>query len=161
MNKRQRDFWLPQIIETYGTDLCIRCGNAGEEIHHINGDDTDNRIENLCLLCHGCNNLRKLQKKNLPVSRRDYTPEHKKNMVKEPLFRKWLEGKLLENNGHYSMDNVIDEGAFYTDVSTETIKRYLSKLCDHPSSPYLSAAGTFGQIDVWFRKKAPQPEKAW
>lgn len=158
LNKRQRDYFLPLLIELYGTDLCIRCGKPGEEIHHINGDDTDNRLENMCILCHGCNHLKKLQKKNLPVSRRDYTPEHKKNLIKEPLFRRWLEGKLMENNGHYPFDHVIDEGAFITDVSTETIKRYLSKLSDHPSSPYVTHAGQFGEIEIWMRSNVPMDD---
>ena len=157
-NRKQRSYYWSLLVERNGIDLCIRCGNSGEIIHHVNGDETDNRIENMDILCHSCNKLKSLQKKYLPVSRRDYTPEHKKNLVKEPLFRKWLEGKLFENNFHYPLDDVIDEGAFIVDVSTETIKRYLSKLTDHPSSPYVTHAGRFGQIEVWIKDKEPKEE---
>jgi hypothetical protein len=149
LNKRQRDCYWPQLIERDGTDLCIRCGNSGRDIHHVNGDDTDNRIENMCILCHACNKLKKLQKKNLPVSRRDYTPEHKKNIVKEPKFKKWLQGKMFEKNYHYPLDFVIDEGAWHCNVSTETIKRYLSKICGHPSAPYTIESGQNGEMEVW------------
>lgn len=159
MNKTQRDFHWPRLIERNGHDLCIRCGKQGEVIHHVNGDDTDNREENMDILCISCNKLKSLQKKYLPVSRRDYTPEHKKNIEKEPLFCKWLEGKLQEHNSHYLYDYVIDEGAYHCNVSVETIKRYLSKLSDHPSSPYVTYAGQYGQMEVWIKGKEPRLEQ--
>ncbi len=148
------DWLYPQIVDRDSTTCCFRCGKDPapgkiNEIHHFNGDDTDNRLENVCLLCHGCNNLKLLQKKNLPVSRRDYTPEHKKNLEKEPFFRKWLQGKVESNNFHYSYDYVIDEGAYIVDVSPETIKRYLSKICNHPSAPYVTESGHAGIMEVW------------
>lgn len=41
---------------------CVKCGNIGEwqgeklslQIHHINGINNDNRLENLCWLCPNC-----------------------------------------------------------------------------------------------------------
>lgn len=54
---------------------CSHCGCDGSwqggqialEIHHINGDNTDNRLENLCYLCPNCHaltdNYRGLNKK--------------------------------------------------------------------------------------------------
>ena len=156
MNKPQRDKYWPQLVERDGSDLCMRCGKTGEIIHHVNGDDRDNRLENMVILCWSCNKLKSLQKRYLPVSRRDYTPEHKKNLIKEPLFAKWLQGKLSENNDHYPYDYVIDEGAYFCNLSVETIKRYLSKLSDHPSSPYVTKAGTFGEMEVWVKGKEPQ-----
>jgi len=158
MNKRQRDYYWPQLVERDGSDSCIRCGELGRIIHHINGDDTDNRLDNLCILCSSCNKLKRLQKKNLPVSTLAYqiSASHKKNLLAEPKFRRWLLGMLMSNNGHYPVDFVIKQGAFECDTSTETIRRYLEKLTDHPTSPYILATGQGGMIEVYLREKAPE-----
>jgi len=159
MNKRQREYYFPQLVAIYETDLCIRCGNPGEMIHHINGDDTDNRLDNMCILCRGCNKLKRLQKKHLPVSTISYqiSAAHKKNLIAEPRFRRWLLGKLMGNNGHYPLSLVVKQGAFECKISTETAKRYIEKLTDHPTSPYLILPGSTDE-DIWLREKAPDEE---
>ena len=61
---------LPKIARKYVLDLkgeqCWECSWAGVnpvsknvmvEVHHINGDSTDNRIENLSVLCPNCHSL--------------------------------------------------------------------------------------------------------
>ena len=156
MNKKQRDYFFPLIIERNGHELCIRCGKEGTDIHHVNGDDTDNRIDNLDLLCHSCNKLKRLQKKYLPVNSATYqiSAAHKKALEAEPSFRRWLLGKMMVNNGHYPLDYVKREGAFVHKVSTVTIERYIDKLTDHPSSPYIIGPGQLGQ-EVYLKDKAP------
>lgn len=157
MNKKQHDFFKPQIIERNATDLCIRCGNPGEVIHHINGDDSLNELWNLDWLCRSCNKLKRLQKKNLPVSTIAYqiSAAHKKNLEAEPKFRRWLMGKMLSNNGHYPERFVYKEGAFVCDISIETVRKYLEKLCDHPQSPYITAPGSDG-TEVYLKEKEPK-----
>jgi hypothetical protein len=163
MSKSMHDSLYAQIVERDGTDICSRCGtekpkDGQHEIHHYNGDDTENNLANVCLLCHGCNHLKKLQKKVL-LPKNDYSYQlsaaHKKNIEKEPLFKKWLSGVVEANNFHYPVNFVIKEGAYYCDISPETARRYLSKLCDHPTSVYVTEAGTKGVQEIWLTGKEP------
>ena len=52
------------LKEGYKEHICEKCGNAewyGKpiplELHHINGDNTDNRLENLQMLCPNCHSF--------------------------------------------------------------------------------------------------------
>lgn len=56
---------------------CERCGNTewnGKpiplELHHINGDHTDNRLENLIILCSNCHSQEHEYCKNMPHNKR-------------------------------------------------------------------------------------------
>ncbi len=68
--------------KTTGITWCEKCGLKvwqGQpiplEIHHVNGDNTDNRLDNLCLLCPNChaltNNYRGRAKLSALSERRD------------------------------------------------------------------------------------------
>lgn len=157
MNKQQRDFLYPQLVSRDG-EFCRMCTKLKDEvgileIHHVNGDDSDNRLENLLFLCHGCNH--RIPRAQQAVTQRDYTPEHKKNIEKEPLFGKWLYGELMKSNWHYSLDEAIDSGAYVCDVSVESIRRYLRKLTSK-AGPYTTKANRYGEMHIWLKGKEPQ-----
>ena len=59
------------------TDCCEVCGNIGHnELHHINGNSTDNRIENLQILCPNCHSkTNNYRRKNSLIGRRHSKPE--------------------------------------------------------------------------------------
>lgn len=160
MSKLTHDKLYDQIVERDGTDMCSRCGknkplNSQHEIHHYNGDDTDQRLENVCLLCHACNHLKKLWKSSLTNSSFQISAAHQKNLEAEPMFQSWLSNMIIEKNYHYPERFVIKEGAWRAGVSVETSKRYLQKVCDHPSSPYVIEVGREGVLEVWLRGHEP------
>jgi 5-methylcytosine-specific restriction endonuclease McrA len=58
---------------------CERCGNEGEwmgqtmtlELHHINGDHFDNRLENLQILCPNCHSLTDSYRRRKAIRRKE------------------------------------------------------------------------------------------
>jgi len=121
-------------------------------------------IKNFRLLCHGCNHKLELRKKTIEKYS-SITAEHKKADAAYPLFIRWLEGEILkpENNNHLPYDRTISQAAYEIGMkltnyplSTETIKRYLDPLCDHPTSPYVTRADNNNQFEIWVRNKEPE-----
>lgn len=53
----QRHNILPYICENCGNDGKWQGGNISLEIHHKDGDNTNNLISNLCYLCPNCHAL--------------------------------------------------------------------------------------------------------
>lgn len=158
MSKQMRDKFYPLLVRRDG-EFCQGCTRLLDEIgileiHHRDGDDTHNKLNNMALLCHGCNHR---IPKATQLSQREYTPEHKINIEKEPLYQKWLYGELMIHNWHIPLKDAIDDGAYNVGVSVETTKRYLRKLTSK-SGPYAIATGQFGTRYVWLKGKEGSDE---
>lgn len=169
LSKKERDQFYPDLVKRDGE----KCGNCGKSLKEVNileiHEDVYERplkIENMRLMCHGCNHLKELRKKNM-LRTSSVTAEHKKAIAAYPLFMRWIEGEITkpENNNHLPYDQVIDQAAYDvgmavsgTPLSPETTKRYLGPLCDHPTSPYVTRADNFGQMNIWLRGKEPSIE---
>jgi hypothetical protein len=107
-------------------------------VEHKDNNHLNWEAENLQLACQKCN-----ISKNPPYSNKtnvDYvcvsvcdepkpqSYEMYKNMRSEPLFRKWL-NKEMTRKLRMRLDDVVDSGAEYSEVSVETVRnRYLKKL---------------------------------
>ncbi len=52
-NKGVKDHLRKKVLEKYGY-RCAKCGYGFLEIHHIDGDHTNNSIDNLIPLCKAC-----------------------------------------------------------------------------------------------------------
>ncbi len=137
MNSRMRNRLFPEISTRYG-EVCKICGVRGNkqtlEIDHKNNDNSDNRMENLQLLCRRCNYLKDQRKKpvdnmcvNVCEDERPLPPEMVENRRMEPMFRRWFFYKVLAE-GKITYEEALNAGAEYTGSSTETIKRYLRKM---------------------------------
>ena len=156
LNKKERDYYYPLIAQRDG-EFCQLCQRTKDEvkileIHEIKYE-RPLKLENFKFLCHACNHLQTISKENIDAV--NATAEHKKNMVKEPYFRQWVLGKMMENNYHYAMDEIIDAGAYMVGVSTETIKRYLRPLCSE-DGPFTKPIGwADGNLHIFVKGHEP------
>jgi hypothetical protein len=171
LSKSERNRFYP-ILVNRDTERCSKCGRTREQLQkkleiHEDVYQRPLSIKNMRLLCHGCNHLKELRKKNL-IRTSSITAEHKKSTQAYPLFIKWLKGEMerKENNYHLPYDQVIDQAAYDVGMqiagvplSPETVKRYLGPLCDHPTSPYVTSADNYGQMQLWVRGKEPTIEE--
>jgi len=119
-------------------EFCKSCQTPSSEkqlvVDHINNDNSDNRLENLQLLCKGCNYAKNPREKpvdNVCVSvceeDRPMSPEMKENRRMEPRFRRWMFHKVIKS-GKIRYEDSINAGAEFVGCSTETVKRYLKKM---------------------------------
>ena len=142
MNSRLHNILYPQLVERDG-EKCARCPvNEGTKvlvIDHRDNDNSNNVLSNLQLLCRSCNNKKNPRgpgKKQSPMYVRgdEYqpprrpTPELEKNERCEPVFRRWLEEKILQL-GKMELHDTISSGAEKAGCSPPTANRYLQKMC--------------------------------
>lgn len=156
LSKRERDWFYPQLIARDG-EFCQLCHKTKSEVSLLEIHETKYerplKLENMRILCHGCNHLLSLRKERIESV--NATPEHKKNMEKEPLFRNWILGLLQEHNFHYELDEIIDSGAYTIGVSVETIKRYLRPLCSSDGPFTKPIAWADGTLHIFMKGKEP------
>ena len=103
-------------------------------IDHIDGDDNNNDLENLQLLCPSCNNLKKQIKRTI-LSTREKSPEMVRGDLQEDQYRSWLNTQCTVEGDFITDDEAINGGAEHlTDfsdgktISPVTTRRYLKKL---------------------------------
>lgn len=116
-------------------EYCRNCGKLPKEtpqnqlfVNFKDENQSNEDIANLQILCSECTSLKFFREiPDLEFDNRTATPEMKKNIRMEPLFRNWLSG-MVQLHHKIAVSEAIDSGAEYVDGSPETIKRYLKKL---------------------------------
>jgi hypothetical protein len=141
MNARDRKKYYPILAVRYGEN-CRICGERGDKftlfIDHIDGDNSNNDIENLEFLCPKCNSMKdpkgsKKIKILSPAFVDEYmtihgkTAEMEKNAMAEPFFRRWL-FVWLRKNGEINYNELVDSGAESAHCSQDAVKRYIKKV---------------------------------
>ena len=156
LNKKERDYFYPLICQRDG-EYCQLCQKTKDQVSilqiHELKYERPLRLDNMKLLCPSCNRISDLSKEKIDSV--NATPEHKKNMVKEPYFRQWVLGKMYENNYHYELDEIIDSGSYIIGVSTETIKRYLKPLCSEEGCFSKPIAWADGNLHIFVKGHEP------
>jgi hypothetical protein len=117
-------------------ECCKRCGARSTErqliLDHIDNNPKNNRLDNLQILCRPCNYLKNPRRPvNLCVSGgvvETKSAEITINQTKEPQFRKYLLHELNER-GSLPLKDFIYSSAEIIQISPETAKRYLNKIC--------------------------------
>ena len=142
MNSRTRKVLYQQLVKRDG-EWCDTCKQVGDSktlvIDHKDNNNAHNEPSNYQLLCRSCNNRKNprgpAKKKSTVYVRGDEyepprrpTPEFEKNKKYEPIFRRWLEGKIKEL-GKMELHDTIYSGAEIAESSPATINRYLGKMC--------------------------------
>ena len=155
LSKQERDKFYPLLVQRDG-ELCQYCRKTIDEvgllvIHEVTYE-RPLKVHNMRLFCLSCN--AKLRRATGEVQR-DATPEYKKNLIKEPLFKKYVLEKIMENNFHYSYDDLIDGGAYHCDISIETAKRYLRKMMSPEAALTKPMASQNGELHCYMKGKEP------
>lgn len=141
MSQPQRAIVYPLIVEQQGGEYCVICDrtklNLMEDGHKpefcIDVDDNSHdhtraNLRQMQLLCHSCNT-----KKNHPSLLEPFTRTASPEMIMgkqyENDFRRWVQGKFMENeNLGLAYSYLLGSGSEKVDCSPETIKRYLLKM---------------------------------
>lgn len=165
LNGREIKFIREELEKRY-PEYCSMCGKTAKQLRvtklelHETKYERPLNVDNFIWLCKGCNHLKPLRK-SLIVGTSSITAEHKKNLEKEPFFRKLLHGEIMkpENNFHLPYYETLAWAAYEVGVSIDTIsRRYMVVLTDHPTSPYVTKANNFGQMEIWVRGYEPVDE---
>lgn len=159
-NARQRMQNKSILKKMYPDERCFDCGKIPaevgmdeHEIHHKNGDDTDQNPLNLLWACHGCNH-KKEYRKDVLLGNPDLRPEHKVAVEVKPAFYNWLWNTLQENNFHYPVVDVINSGAYNFSVDVSTVTRWLKPVAYSTAGPYrVMPFGRMGQPHICVKGK--------
>lgn len=160
LNQRQHDTYFEILLKMYPEQKCFNCGKTPadygllkHEIHHVDGDDTNNDPLNLLWACHGCNHRKEFRKINL-LGRRDMTPEQRKSEERKPVYYQWIWQTLQEKQGHYNLEQLIDGGAYLFKVDVVTTKRWLKPLYSDFGPYKLIAFGRLGETHLCVKGKS-------
>ena len=132
MNSRTRKKWYTFLVSRDG-EYCKGCGKLALEcqlvVDHRDNNSKNNTESNLQLLCRSCNYLKNPRNEplDLCVSNKDRS-SISINQEKESKFRKFVY-ESLDNSQVVDYDELINSSAEYCDISPETSKRYLKKMC--------------------------------
>jgi len=164
LNKRQHDYWFPQIVAKQGGKYCARCGLTQSQleakgfspqlcIHH---SKDVNQIEFMLLYCVSCNLLAD-HPRNKIDSDRQPSPE----MLKARKLRKRISRYCIQRvNDQADRDELIDDIANYFDSSQETIKRHLRSLTSKKHGIFEWKEGNEGQEYLRFKNDADMSKVA-
>lgn len=153
-NKRTHDNNFNILRTMFPDEKCFNCfktpseiGIFKHEIHHIDGDDTNQDPLNLLWACHGCNHKADFRKTIL-IGTRERTPEQKKAEDRKPIALQWVWNLLQDNNRHYNYDQLIAGMSYNFDISIITARRWLVPFISD-FGPYKKIAwGKMGEIHV-------------
>jgi hypothetical protein len=129
---------LYPILVARDGEFCVLCGRVGINkslcIDHIDNNNNNNDLENLQILCRSCNTKKNPRGKHRPknnsleIETPNQSEEIRLNKKYEPVFREWVENQFKKYDS-LLLKEVIDAGAEVTTASTQTIERYLRKMC--------------------------------
>lgn len=141
MNKETRDKLYPKIKSRQMGEYCVSCKrdafileslgkNSQLVIDHIDNNNENNSLDNLQLLCRGCNTLKNHWRHMPNIEDLPDSPTFKKSKQNEFRFRQYVMGRLQEPDSNYSvhLDSLIADGAEFCKCSPQAIKNYLLKM---------------------------------
>lgn len=147
LNKREIDFYYPRLSIIYG-EYCILCGKIPLElgierleIHEIRYE-RPLKIANMRIMCHGCNNLKELNKTNLEVTVEAPPQVYTVSQRVYPIFRDWLAGEMMIRiKDGMEITMLIADACLYTGMKRQTIINWLRPLYEGETSPFINWSG--------------------
>ncbi len=167
--KRKNRIQIPQIIRdevlVEFNHTCVRCDAPYHEVHHIDGDPSNNSKDNLIVLCPNCHQG-KVHGKSIKI-----TPEQlrlykkmKSKAVFKPIYNA-VRSRLEFIEADKYEDMALDEISSRSKDLIEFISTlshgeyYVRKLKEYLRTPLFAIVWTFDTPDYVFKQRRKEQEK--
>lgn len=143
LNKREIDLYYPRLLIKDG-EYCRLCGKTPKELSvdkleiHEMKYERPLKIDNFCLLCHGCNGIEILNRENIeggepvPIT-------YKTSRTVHPIFLEFVSNKMVNAlKDGLAYNRLLADAVLYTGMRKQTIQNWLYPLWAGDDSPYIS-----------------------
>lgn len=142
LNKREIDLYYPALVIRDG-EYCRLCGQTPNElkvdkleIHEIKYE-RPLKIDNFCILCHGCNNLETLNKENIEGGEREPLIFRRSRII-HPIFLEYISNEMQKSiKDGCDYQTLLADLVLYTGMRKQTIQNWLFPLYAGSTSPYI------------------------
>lgn len=135
MNQRMRSKLYPILIHKMG-EQCVNCGiglfelkELGKQeiliIDHIDNNNANNAINNLQLLCRGCNTKKNWSRNSPEPTTRDVPIELERSITNKKKAKKYIWGRMQSENWALKLDELLDDLSEYLGNSQQANKNYI------------------------------------
>ena len=146
MNKRVRDKVYPILVSRLGEN-CVHCGigmfelkELGKQmilvIDHIDNNNSNNAMNNLQLLCRGCNTKKNWSRNQPEPNTRNVPLELSRSIANKTKARKYIAGRMDSENYALLYDDLLDDLSEYLSNSQQANKNYIRQFCSKKHGLY-------------------------
>jgi hypothetical protein len=143
MNGREDAFYYPRLLILY-PEVCLMCGKTPMqlgveklEIHEIKYE-RPLKLSNMRFLCHGCNNIKELNKENVVGGTETAPAIYQISKDRHPYFLEFVAGEMMNNiNNGCEFQTLVADACLYTGMKWQTVINWMKPLWIGKNCPYI------------------------